>query len=275
MKNTKGMTLIEVIISLLIISTASLIIVVGFVTALNLFTDSNHYKDVTNKQQKALVDEENKDTDIDVNVNLSNFIPKIQINEAVKGRNIYKNYCKMMQEFSNYLKEQGVTSNDKLFEGKTKEYIKEWMMQKTGENKSDFITNLPKLYASIYPDIELDSLLEVIGTYNKNFDKEKYKYITPCMYISDSTRENLTYKDFFEDEGYKKYVFILVGDKAKKGDRPTDIWALLDNTTVEDDQDTWLIPKSKISTKILENKTYSEFYKIISGNEWIYYTTSK
>ena len=47
MKNTKGMTLIEVIISLLIISTASLIIVVGFVTALNLFTDSNHYKDVT------------------------------------------------------------------------------------------------------------------------------------------------------------------------------------------------------------------------------------
>lgn len=36
----------------------------------------------------------------------------------------------MMQEFSNYLKEQGVTSDDKLFEGKTKEYTKEWMMQK-------------------------------------------------------------------------------------------------------------------------------------------------
>lgn len=69
---------------------------------------------------------------------------------------------------------------------------------KTGENKSDFITNLPKLYASIYSDIELDSLLEVIGTYNKDFDKEKYKYITPCMYISDSTRENLTYKDFLK-----------------------------------------------------------------------------
>ena len=73
MKNTKGMTLIEVIISLLIISTASLIIVVGFVTALNLFTDSNHYKDVTNKQQKALVDEENKDTDIDVDDTLANY----------------------------------------------------------------------------------------------------------------------------------------------------------------------------------------------------------
>ena len=174
-----------------------------------------------------------------------------------------------MQEFSNYLKEQGVTSDDKLFEGKTKEYIKEWMMQKTGENKSDFITNLPKLYASIYSDIELDSLLEVIGTYNKDFDKEKYKYITPCMYISDSTRENLTYKDFFEDGGYKNVCihFSWLIRQKKWENRPTDIWALLDNTTVEDDQDTWLIPKSEISTKILENKTYSEFYKIISGNE--------
>ena len=82
MKNTKGMTLIEVIISLLIISTASLIIVVGFVTALNLFTDSNHYKDVTNKQQKALVDEENKDTDIDVNDTLANY--SITITEGSK-----------------------------------------------------------------------------------------------------------------------------------------------------------------------------------------------
>lgn len=80
MKNTKGMTLIEVIISLLIISTASLIIVVGFVTALNLFTDSNHYKDVTNKQQKALVDEENKDTDIDVDDTLANY--SITVNES-------------------------------------------------------------------------------------------------------------------------------------------------------------------------------------------------
>ena len=223
MKNTKGMTLIEVIISLLIISTASLIIVVGFVTALNLFTDSNHYKDVTNKQQKALVDEENKDTDIDVDdtlanysitvnesgnpiivngtykkatsktykdVNLSNFIPKIQINEAVKGRNIYKNYCTIMENFSTYLKQKGVASNDKLFEGKTNEYIKEWMMQKTGESKSDFITNLPKLYASIYPDIELDSLLDVIEEHNPNFEKTKYKYITPCMYMSDEKRKS-------------------------------------------------------------------------------------
>ena len=30
-------------------------------------------------------------------VNLSNFIPSIQISETVKGRNIYKNYCKTSQ----------------------------------------------------------------------------------------------------------------------------------------------------------------------------------
>ena len=309
MKNTKGMTLIEVIISLFIISTASLIIVVGFVTALNLFTDSNHYKDVTNKQQKALVDEENKDTDIDVDdtlanysitvnesgnpiivngtykkatsktykdVNLSNFIPKIQINEAVKGRNIYKNYCTIMENFSTYLKQKGVASNDKLFEGKTNEYIKEWMMQKTGESKSDFITNLPKLYASIYPDIELDSLLDVIEEHNPNFEKTKYKYITPCMYMSDEKRKSLTFKDFFEDGGYKKYVYILAGDKAKKGDRPTDIWALLDNTSVNNNQDTWLIPESKVSTKNIYDVTYQEYYtSIINDSRWEHYTTSK
>ena len=88
-----------------------------------------------------------------------------------------------MENFSTYLKQKGVASNDKLFEGKTNGYIKEWMMQKTGENKSDFITNLPKLYASIYPDIELDSLLDVIEEHNSNFEKTKYKYITPCMYM--------------------------------------------------------------------------------------------
>ena len=86
------------------------------------------------------------------------------------------------------------------------------------------------------------------------------------MYISDSTRENLTYKNFFEDEGYKKYVFILVGDKAKKGDRPTDIWALLDNTTVEDDSAlvywvTGVIAGCEIN-RSNTNKTYDGEYTV-------------
>lgn len=181
-----------------------------------------------------------------------------------------------MENFSTYLKQKGVASNDKLFEGKTNGYIKEWMMQKTGENKSDFITNLPKLYASIYPDIELDSLLDVIEEHNPNFEKTKYKYITPCMYMSDEKRKSLTFKEFFEDGGYKKYVYILAGDKAKKGDRPTDIWALLDNTSVNNNQDTWLIPESNVSTKKIYDVTYQEYYtSIINDSSWEHYTTSK
>ena len=95
-----------------------------------------------------------------------------------------------------------------------------------GKQKADDAINNISMISTIL----ITTISSVLILYLKN--------IAPCMYISDSTRENLTYKDFFEDEGYKKYVFILVGDKAKKGDRPTDIWALLDNTTVEDDQDT-------------------------------------
>lgn len=96
------------------------------------------------------------------------------------------------------------------------------------------------------------------------------------MYMLDEKRKSLTFKDFFEDGGYKKYVYILAGDKAKKGDRPTDIWALLDNTSVNNNQDTWLIPESKVSTKNIYDVTYQEYYtSIINDSRWEHYTTSK
>ena len=41
MKDNKGMTLIEVVVSLLILSTASLIMVMGFTTAIHTFSDAN------------------------------------------------------------------------------------------------------------------------------------------------------------------------------------------------------------------------------------------
>ena len=46
-KNVKGMTLIEVVVSLLIVSTASLIMVQGFVTVNRLFSQSNQYNETT------------------------------------------------------------------------------------------------------------------------------------------------------------------------------------------------------------------------------------
>lgn len=48
-KDIKGMTLIEVVVSLLIISTASLIMVQGFVTVNRLFYESNQYNETTSK----------------------------------------------------------------------------------------------------------------------------------------------------------------------------------------------------------------------------------
>ena len=50
--DNKGMTLIEVVVSLLILSTASLIMVMGFTTAINIFTDANAYKNAINKEER-------------------------------------------------------------------------------------------------------------------------------------------------------------------------------------------------------------------------------
>ena len=54
MKDNKGMTLIEVVVSLLILSTASLIMVMGFTTAIHIFSDANEYKNAINKEESVL-----------------------------------------------------------------------------------------------------------------------------------------------------------------------------------------------------------------------------
>lgn len=54
MKNNRGMTLIEVVISLLIVSTASLIMVIGFNTTINMFSSANSYKNSVDDEVSAL-----------------------------------------------------------------------------------------------------------------------------------------------------------------------------------------------------------------------------
>ena len=54
MKDNRGMTLIEVVISLLIVSTASLIMVIGFNTTINMFSSANSYKNSVNDEVSAL-----------------------------------------------------------------------------------------------------------------------------------------------------------------------------------------------------------------------------
>ena len=80
MINNKGMTLVEEIVALAIISIASLIMLVGFSTAANVFADSTRYKDITNKQYAALLGNENTDKDI----NVSNEDAKVIIKVADK-----------------------------------------------------------------------------------------------------------------------------------------------------------------------------------------------
>lgn len=80
MINNKGMTLVEEIVALAIISIASLIMLVGFSTAANDFADSTRYKDITNKQYAALLGNENTDKDI----NVSNEDAKVIIKVADK-----------------------------------------------------------------------------------------------------------------------------------------------------------------------------------------------
>ena len=58
MINNKGMTLVEEIVALAIISIASLIMLVGFSTAANVFADSTRYKDITNKLYSISVTKE-------------------------------------------------------------------------------------------------------------------------------------------------------------------------------------------------------------------------
>ena len=57
------MTLIEVVVSLLIISTASLIMVQGFVTVNRLFYESNQYNETTANVRAALIPDENGDVE--------------------------------------------------------------------------------------------------------------------------------------------------------------------------------------------------------------------
>lgn len=83
-KDIKGMTLIEVVVSLLIISTASLIMVQGFVTVNRLFYESNQYNETTANVRAALIPDENGDVEDNEKV-------KVKREEATSQIYFYKN----------------------------------------------------------------------------------------------------------------------------------------------------------------------------------------
>ncbi len=308
MKNNKGMTLIETIIALLILSTASIIMVTGFVTAFRVFSDSEQYKNNTNNEETALINESQKDTNIDVDpidatysITLKQGQSPIEVNgvykkaksktddgvtlstfetdttdDTKKAKNVYNNYLNMMESLKKYLKDNChiyATSSYKMNDEEIKQYISEWLKKtkKIDVDPFEIITNMPKLYSLVYPNVKVNDLGEEIKKINTHFDAEKYCYITPCLFMNQDT----TYTDFIGSDGYKN-IFILLGDKAKKGDRPNKIYALYDNNSSKEDVDVWWVPEQEVSTDVLENKTYAQFYNEIKNNSsWHRIETTK
>lgn len=314
--DNKGMTLIEVVVSLLILSTASLIMVMGFTTAINIFTDANAYKNAINKEESVLqgdttykqevstADQDVKysitvnsgDTPIEVKGTLTKAttslenasLSSIEVGstyDTQKARNIYKNYCNMMESFKEYLDNQGISGETKFKDDTFKNALKQWVKQKTGtnENFSDLMKNMPKLYSLMYPDIELGTLPSKIKEINTSFkENEGYKYATPCMYIEDnSIIDNMTISGFFDENNgscfYKDNIYILIGkyDHAVNGNRPTKIWALYDNNSLGSDTDDWLIPSQEVNTDAIKDKSYTSFFSSIDWSKWTKYTTTK
>ena len=308
MKDNKGMTLVEVMISLLIISTASIMMVYGFVTAVNLFNSSNEYKDVANNEENALLDGSDSssvnidssdakyaitvndgDTPIEVNGELKkatdsknkdvtlSYFEKNEFNNTNKGKTVYRKYCNMMESLYAYLKEKQVSSGSKLVYATVKTEIASWGSKMTGgEINTDIFSSMPELYKNVYKkDTELDSLLETVGNTNNQFgqiEKDRYKYIYPCIYMSDTKKKSITVKEFFEEKGYKDYVYILASENANN---PSTIWTLYDNKSSTKKVDTWLIPQTSMATDILIDKKYDEINDLAKNQNWNFYTMKK
>lgn len=257
MKDNKGMTLIEVVVSLLILSTASLIMVMGFTTAIHTFSDANEYKNAINKEESVLqgdttyseevsiADQDVKysitvnsgETPIEVKATLKKATTSLEnaslssielgntnTDDTKKARNIYKNCCNMMKELGEYLKNNGVKETDTINSKTCKDTIARWINEKTGKNVKPFeiMVNVSKLYSLIYPDIELGTLPAKIEKVNKNFDSNKNIYATPCMYVSQDTVDNMLCGTFFfgngaDQEPYYKENIYILVGTGKHG----------------------------------------------------------
>ncbi len=317
MKNNKGMTLIEVVVSLLILSTASLIMAMGFTTAINTFTDANAYKNAVNENNKVLETDATEGTNVSINkksakysitvkngeapievkgelkkatnqstkdVTLSSFVNG-KPDETSKAYNVYDNYCTMMENLYDYLQQHKTWNDDApMNDSKIKQAINAWLKEQGIQTKvNDIITNLPALYNVLYDGTEINDLKDEIEKVNSSFKgdtKDKYCNIVPCLFY----KEQPDYTAFFMLGGYKKDVYILIGDKGSKGDRPSKIYAIYDNVVGnkkrqdKDDNsyDVWWIPKEAYSIDKSNMPSYEDFYNTISTNgNWVKYTTTK
>lgn len=308
-RNKQGMTLIEVIVSLLILSTASLIMVTGFVTAMNVFNSSNKYKNIVNDEESVLNGEKRVATDVyvekekakysivvnenDTPIEVSGTYRKAttEDNEAIlsvfekkdddtkKARIVYKNYCKMMTELRAFLKQNKVYGTSYLDGHACKSAIVKWVKEKTGKTVQEFniVENTQKLYNLVYSESELETIPEIVKKTNVSYDEGKDTYVTICVYPTDDAIRNMTVGEFFDNNYYLNNVYILLGSRVVDGidNRPSGIWAMYDISSLKNSTDTWLIPKQFVDKSSIIGKTYEEFYSTLNKSEWVSYTTEK
>lgn len=276
--NNKGMTLIEVVVSLLILSTASLIMVMGFTTAINMFSDANSYKDAVNNLQTILEKDDTNNTSVSSNEKSNKYVitetetsPSIEVkgtlnkvtsksetdvslssfkignvDDTRKAYKVYNNYIDMIGQIARYLEINDYTFNATATMNTPEviNAINKWAKDEKGLNIQigNIINDLPKLYRAIYPDVEVETVANKIESENQSFDKSKNHYIVPCLYLNKYTE----YTRFFAQEAYKSVVLTVadINDECS----PEEIYAIYNLESVKDinDTDEWYISKSAV-----------------------------
>lgn len=315
MKNNKGMTLIEVVVSLLILSTASLIMVMGFTTAINIYSNANTYKTETNaeeesllkntkngtkfsedlKEAKYIIKEDATSSPIEVtgkykkltsskekDIALANFTNG-KIDDTRKAYSVYKEYMEKMDDLIQYLIDYRDSSNrkisvtDPMSSLKVSTAVNSWLNKKGYEGSVDnIVMQMPKFY-NLFSDYsyEIDELRDTIEKYNPQYAgniKEENCYVMPCLiYQSD-----LDFSSFAKYNKYYKNVYIILGDRNNKNSTPDFIWAIYDNSSYNNETDTWLIAPSPVSSSYFYDKTNDANLKQeLLKNGWKEYTTQK
>lgn len=213
--NNKGMSLVEEIVALAIISLASLIMLVGFSTAANVFADSTKYKNITNEQYQVLLNKNYNSENVILSENMTNATIKVGANTfTVEGKQRKATSNKEMLSAFEFETYNDVTENQGNTD-KTLSNIDNYIKEVAGlKNEGDFLTWLKDKKGINVPPEEAYGNSD---TKNSNFYQHYYYYaqgksylqldqniIDECNRIFDSVHQNAT------DENEKS---MRIGDK--------------------------------------------------------------
>lgn len=176
-KSIKGMTLIEVVVSLLIISTASLIMVQGFTTANRMLYEANQYNETTNDVRASLIANDKNQIGKDNNYTAKNVNVKNEMATTIVT--LYKNDDSKKVELkgSTYLAESKIFSDSKL-----RVFSKNISLTPSApEEPSESVAS--GLYESYC------QMMEEIGEYLKTNLPDTYYNATSCLGQSNAVKK--------------------------------------------------------------------------------------